>query len=80
MPGSIGEGEEYRRLQERLPRLFREVFPDPRAARTVVVLPSLSLDAEVLSNITGASHCEERMLCLLLLLRMPRTRVIFSQQ
>ena len=76
-PGSIGEGEAYRRLQERLPRLFREVFPDPRAARTVVVLPSLSLDSEVLSKITGAHHYEERMLCLLLLLRMPRTRVIF---
>jgi hypothetical protein len=41
------------------------------------VLPSLSLDPEVLSKITGAHHYEERMLCLLLLLRMPRTRVVF---
>lgn len=77
MRGSIDEGEAFRRLQERLPRLFREVFPDPGAARTVVVLPSLSLDTDVLSKITGANHYEERMLCLLLLLRMPRTRVIF---
>jgi hypothetical protein len=34
----------------------------------------LSLDAEVL--ITGVHHYE-RMLCLLLLLRLPRTRIIY---
>lgn len=71
------EMEAFRRLQSRLPLVFREVFPDPRAPRTVVILPSLSLDAEVLARITGVHHYEERMLCLLLLLRLPRTRVIY---
>ena len=57
--------------------MFRNVFSDVLAPRTVVVLPSLSLDGEVLAKITGSNHYEERMLCLLLLLRMPRTRVIY---
>ena len=44
--------------------------------RTVVVVPSLSLHAEELVKISGVHHYEERMLCLLMLLRMPRTRVV----
>jgi hypothetical protein len=56
--------------------MFRTVFPDPRVPRTVIILPSLSLDQEVMSRITGVTHYEERMLCLLLLLRLPRTHVI----
>lgn len=67
----------FRQLQARLPGMFREVFPNPLAPRTVVVVPSLSLDTEVLSRISGVIHYEERMLCLLLLLQMPRTRVIY---
>ena len=43
----------------------------------VLVIPSLTLDSEVLMRISGVHHYEERMLCLLLLLRMPRSRVIY---
>jgi hypothetical protein len=32
---------------------------------------------QVMANVSGAHHYEERMLCLLLLLRMPRTQVIY---
>jgi len=35
------------------------------------------MDQEVLASISGAHHYEERMLCYLMLLRMPRTRVIY---
>jgi hypothetical protein len=41
----------------------------------VVVVPSLSLDAEELAKILGVHHYEERMLCILMLLRMPRTHM-----
>ena len=75
--GLAAEKQTFRDLQARLPTVFRDVFPDPRAPRTVLILPSLSLDQEVMSRITGVHHYEERMLCLLLLLRMPRTRVIY---
>jgi hypothetical protein len=76
-PGSSEEREAFRRLQARLPEQFRRIFPDPKAPRTVLIVPSLSLDQEVMSRITGVAHYEERFLCLLLLLRWPRTRVIY---
>jgi len=77
VPGSEAELAEFRRLQARLESIYRDVFPDPRAARTIVILPSLSLDREVLAKINGVHCYEERMLCLLLLLRLPRTRIIY---
>jgi hypothetical protein len=69
--------EAFRQLQQQLAPQFEQVFPDPLALKTVVVLPSLSLDADILSKIKGHVHYEERMLCMLLLLRMPRTRIVF---
>jgi hypothetical protein len=71
------QSEAFARLQARLPGLFRSVFPDRLAPRTIVVLPSLSLDPEVLSRISGVHHYEERMLGMLTLLRLPRTRIVY---
>ncbi len=76
-PGSEEELRLFARLQDRLPDLFQRVFPDPLQPRTVIVIPSLSLDVEFLSRISGVQYYEERMLCMLMLLRLPRTRVIF---
>src|ERR671927_300266 len=76
-PGSAEELRRFARIQERLAPLFRRVFPYPRAPRTVMVVPSLSLDAEELTKISGVNHYEERMLCMLMLLRMPRTHLVF---
>src|SRR5262249_45183045 len=67
----------FRDLQVRFSRSFREIFENPALARTVLIVPSLSLDQQVMARISGVHHYEERMLCLLLLLRMPRTRVIY---
>ena len=50
---------------------------DDMAEKTVVIIPSLTLDDEILKLVKGAVHYEERLLCMLLLLRMPRTRIIF---
>ncbi len=75
-PGSPEERAAFQRLQAGLPDLFSRVFPDPNAPRTVLIVPSFSLDQEVMAKITGVAHYEERFLCLLLLLRLPRTRVI----
>ena len=57
--------------------MFRTLFEDDRAPRTVVVIPSLSLDLGELTKLRGVNHYEERMLCLLMLLQLPRTRVIY---
>lgn len=55
----------------------------PRAAPseleegTVIVLPSITFPPEELQKIVGIQHYEERLLCLLLLLRNPKLRMLF---
>lgn len=71
------EIDEFRQLQAQLPAQFTSVFPDRLAAKTVVIIPSLTLDQEILGKIDGVNHYEERLLCLLMLLRMPNTHVIY---
>ena len=77
MPGSPEELAEFQQIQQGLHYQFEILFPDPLAPKTVVVVPSLTLDQEVLAKVKGALHYEERLLCLLMLLRMPRTHVIY---
>ena len=76
-PGSAAEKLIFNHIQETLNTQFEKVFPDKLAPRTVVIIPSLSLDQEILSKIKGSIHYEERMLCLLMLLRMPLTNIIY---
>ena len=75
--GSLDEIRAFAALQRGLAPMFVRVFSDRRAPRTVVVIPSMSLDAEELAKLPGATHYEERFLCLLLLLRLPTTRVVY---
>src|SRR5688572_307308 len=75
-PGSPEELGRFAALQAKLDPLARRVISDPRASQTVVVVPSLTLDVEELGKIAGAHHYEERMLCMLMLLRLPRTHEI----
>jgi hypothetical protein len=76
-PPSPEEVSRFAGLQRQFANSFTEIFDDPRAQRTVVVVPSLSLDQQVMAKVSGVHHYEERMLCLLMLLRMPRTQVIY---
>ena len=76
-PGSAEELQEFEKIQQGFSNQFELFFPDNLAPKTVVVIPSLTLDQEVLSKVKGAMHYEERLLCLLMLLRMPRTEVIY---
>ena len=72
--------DEYTRfteLQAHFPAQFRRVFPDPQVPRSVVVIPSLSMDQDVLAKIDGVHHYEERMLFMLMLLQWPRTRLVY---
>lgn len=77
IPGSAAELAAFAKLQERLMPLFRDVASHRLAEQTVVVIPSLSLDRDVLQRITAVEYYEERLLCLLMLLGMPRTQVIY---
>jgi len=72
-----GEDVRSRALQERFKAAFAGIFDNPAAPRTVVIVPSITFDREVMSRITGVVHYEERLLCMLLLLRFPRARVVY---
>ena len=67
----------FTKLQERFAKHFEEIFLNDLAEKTIVIIPSLTLDSEMLKTLKGVVHYEERMLCFLMLLRMPRTRVIY---
>jgi hypothetical protein len=72
-----GEMSRSHVLQERFKANFARIFGNPGAPRTVVIVPSITFDREVMARVTGVNHYEERMLCLLLLLRFPRARVVY---
>ena len=76
-PGSDAERSMFNEVQQGMKRQYREIFRNKFAASTVVINPSLSLDPEILSKLKGAQYYEERLLCLLMLLRMPLTRIIY---
>lgn len=67
----------FKKLQQSFSAQFESVFPDKLAPKTVVIVPSLSLDQEILLKIDGINYYEERMLCMLMLLRMPQTHVVY---
>ncbi len=69
--------ERFARLQERLPEVWSNICEEPENERTVVVIPSMSLEPRELSRVKGSVHYEERLLSFLTLLKMPRTHVVF---
>lgn len=76
-PPTKPELQRLKELQDTFAQSFEKTREDRNAPRTVVIVPSLSLDQEVLARISGVHHYEERQLCMLLLLRFPRTHVIY---
>ncbi len=76
-PGSAAEKNMFNDIQLVMKKQYEKVFPDKLAERTVVIIPSLTLDTEILASVKGAVHYEERLLCLLMLLRMPLTKIIY---
>ena len=71
------ELEAYNKLQSDFTASYEQCFSDDHAKKTIIVIPSLTLDQEVLEKVNGSIFYEERLLCLLMLLRMPRTHVIY---
>lgn len=74
---STAEEERFHKLQQRLPEVWRSLEEDPQRERTVLVLPSMSLDAHELGRLGGSIYFEERLLSFLTLLSLPRTRMIY---
>jgi hypothetical protein len=76
-PNSPEELAAFARLQQKLPGMYHRIAQDDRSEHTVLVIPSLSLDPRELAKVSGVHHYEERLLYMLMLLRRPRTRLIF---
>lgn len=76
-PGSEAEHTRFQSLQQLLPEVWRSLQEEPQRERTVVVLPSMSLDTRELARLGGSIHYEERLLSFLTLLSLPRTRIVY---
>lgn len=76
-PGSAEERKLFLEIQQGMKKQYKEVFHNRLAPCTVVINPSMTVDMEILSKVKGAVYYEERLLCLLMLLRMPLTRIIY---
>src|SRR5436190_1295890 len=77
LPGSLKEQQAFAEIQNEFKKQFEHSFPDKLASKTIVIIPSLTLDQQMLRKIRGYVYYEERMLCMLMLLRMPKTKIIF---
>src|ERR1051326_3103222 len=77
LPGSQKEKRIFADLQNNFSKQFENYFPDKLAAKTIVIIPSLTLDQQMLRKMRGHLYYEERMLCMLLLLRMPMTKIVY---
>lgn len=76
-PCSEEEIRQFKELQQNFVHQFKEIFPDKMAPKAIIIIPSLTLDQDILTRIEGINYYEERLLCLLMLLKMPRTQVIY---
>ncbi|MEM6677860.1 MAG: peptide ligase PGM1-related protein [Pseudomonadota bacterium] len=75
--GPLDAPGDFEALQDRLQDSYEMIFADPDRPRTVIVLPSLTLDTEILAKIEGVIHYEQRLLCLFFLLRQPNVHVVY---
>ena len=49
-------------LRREMPALFRDVFADPNEPRTIVIVPGLSMDGEVLAKVKRLDFVQRRQL------------------
>lgn len=71
------DAERFTRLQTRLGPLFQSMRAESSTPRTVVVVPGLSMDQQLMGRIKGVRHYEERQLTMLMQLRIPSVRMVF---
>ena len=73
----VGEAQaRFDRLQAKLVPLWKSIQAMSQDPQTIVVIPSMSLDAGVISGAAMQAY-EERFLFLLLLLRQPRAEMVY---
>ncbi len=73
----MNDTTEFAALKRRLPEIWAALSADGSYEHTSVIVPSLSVNQEELSKVTGAAFYEERLLFALIRLRNPNARVIY---
>jgi hypothetical protein len=68
---------EFEALEAALPDMARTFVADQTAPHCLVVVPSMTFNQELLRNVVGVEHYEERMLAMLLQLHTPQIHVVF---
>ena len=63
------ELEEFERLKPRLASVWKVLTANQNQPSTSVVVPSMTLDPDELTKLPGAPFYEERLLCMVLMLR-----------
>ena len=71
------EIEKFEALKSRLPAIWSSLSSNPAFEHTSVIVPSLSVNQEELTKVSGAAFYEERLLFALIRLRNPNARVIY---
>ncbi len=67
----------FERLKPRLAELWGIIFPGDTEHYTSVVVPSMTLDEDLLARLPGLSFYEERLLFFLTRLRNPKARLVY---
>ncbi len=75
----VGDDEvmQFKQLQKQFAHQFSVIFSDTDVKKTIIIVPSLTLDMEILQKVRGAHYYEERLLCMLMLLKRPYTNIIY---
>lgn len=76
-PGSPEEDALFNKLCQKLKPIWQALSGSVPMRELVVVVPSMTLDADELLKINGIEYYEERLLFLLIQLTNPRTEVIY---
>ena len=71
------ESQQFQQLQQRLSGIWSALTTDPAYEHTSIIVPSLSVNQDELSKVTGAAFYEERLLFALIRLRNPNARLIY---
>lgn len=64
-------------MQAGLEAWFERYRSDPDGEHSLVVVPSMTFDRELLEKVAGVDHYEERLLAMLTALRRPRLRLVY---
>ena len=71
------EDSKFFLLQERLRNSYAHWIGNQGVPNTVIVIPSLTLDRGMLEEISGQIYYEQRLLCMLMLLKIPSVHLTY---